>query len=124
MTTRRFASLWRYTVAGADVAWGAVFLFGGAAKLPYQQLLKEVMPMQVWGGLLVLVGTLLFTRHLRAGGVGGALVWAASSLATVITVSKGISPSAASPVLLVAFAIFHLLITYGAASGLAATTRR
>lgn len=125
LTPRRmkFAGVWRVTVALVDILYGGIFVLGGTANASYQQLLKPTLSMQLWGALLVLAGALFVSRYLEVGGVLGAVIWVTFSAASVVTEFQHTAESGSGPVLLAAFAIFHLLITYAAAAGLAAKRR-
>lgn len=119
----RYASVWRLSVAAVDALYGGVFVFGGTANASYQQLLIPIMPMSMWGALLVLAGAFLSSRRLEIGGVLGSLVWLTFSIMSAITIFHHTAESATGPILLTAFAFFHWLITVGATSGLAANRR-
>lgn len=116
----RYAGFWRITVALMDGIYGTVFLLGGSANSAYQILLKQVFPIPVFSAALVVVAALLLSRALRPGGVLGAVVWSSFAIASLVTVAQGSALSAGGPVLLIGIAVFHLLITYGAAAGLSA----
>jgi hypothetical protein len=120
----KFASAWRVMVAVTDILYGGVFVLGGTANASYQQLLKPTMPIGVWGALLVLAGALFVSRYLQWGGVLGALIWTTFSVASMVTLFQHTAETATGPILLAAFAVQHLLITYAAAAGLAARRRR
>jgi hypothetical protein len=115
-----YAGIWRNTVGAIDLAYGSIILLGGHAGSSYQMLLSHVCPFQVFAFVLVVVGGLLISRSLRWGGVLGAAVWMSFAMASLVTVLQHTAESDAGPSLLVGFAMLHLLITYGAAAGLAA----
>jgi hypothetical protein len=120
----RYAAVWRVMVAVTDILYGGVFVLGGTAHASYQQLLKPTWSMQVWGALLVLAGAFFLSRYLEVGGVLGAVIWTTFCVASVVTEFQHTAETASGPILLAAFALFHLLITYAAAAGLSAKRRR
>jgi hypothetical protein len=119
----KYASVWRITVALVDILYGGIFVLGGTANASYQQLLKPTWSMQMWGALLVLAGAFFLSRYLEVGGVLGAVIWTTFAAASLVTEFQHTAESASGPVLLAAFAVFHLLITYAAAAGLSAQRR-
>lgn len=120
----RFAALWRVLVAITDILYGCTFVLGGHANAAYQQLLKPTLSMPTWGALLVLAGALFLSRYLQVGGVLGAVIWSAFSIASVVTEFEHTAETASAPILLMAFAVFHVLITWAAVHGLAARRQR
>jgi hypothetical protein len=115
-----YAGLWRIVLGAIDSLYGGIILSGAHANSAYQQILERVCPLQIFAVVLVIVGSLIISRTLKWGGVMGAAVWMSFGMASLVTVFQHTAESDTGPVLLIGFAILHLLITYGAAAGLAA----
>lgn len=106
--------LWLLTIAGTDLVYGGIYAVGGAANSPAQVLLRDVMPMPLWGVLTIAIAGLLAGHRYVAAGVMGGSVWCAYATTSLISVFQGTAQSSSGPALLLGIAALHLLITYGA----------
>jgi hypothetical protein len=108
----RLPDRWTLVVAGTDVAWGAVLLFGGSACLAYQRMMGAVVPMPVWGGVLAAVGVVLLTPWRPVAAMLGTFVWVVSGLSAVLTVMVRTAEFDGMPIPLFTAALLHLLLTW------------
>ena len=120
----RYHRSWIFTVAALDALTGLFYVLGGAATSPTLLLMRQIMPMPVWGGALVLVGLLLVVRRHEFGGFGGGVVWLMFTAAAVITLVNRTTVAAGSSPMSLGLAGIHLLITYEAATGGGSRRRR
>lgn len=120
---QRYQRMFPVTIAGIDLLYGGTFALGGTANLASQQILREALPMPVWGLMLCAVAAGLFLRYQQYAGMLGGAVWSAFALTALLAVIQGTASSAGGPPLLLGIAALHLLITYGAAAGLSDSAR-
>lgn len=106
--------LWLLAIAGTDLIYGAIYAAGGAANSPALMLMKDIMPMPVWGVLTIAVAGLLVGHRYSTAGIVGGAVWCAYATTSLISVFQGTAQSQSGPALLFGVAALHLLITYGA----------
>ena len=108
---------WLTAICAIDALVGLLTMFGrseGAA----QMLLRAFITTTLWGGVLTASGLLIWLGYSVAGGIGGTLAWASLGFASVVTLTLGTGPSTSGPILPLAMAVFHGLITYDVGSGL------
>lgn len=109
---------WLGLLIGVDALYGLINIFGKAESAP-QILLRTILPLPVWYGMLVLAAVLVTFGFSVPGGVVGTLGWSALAAASAFTIVHGTAESYGGPVLLGGFgAGFHILITYDVGSGL------
>jgi hypothetical protein len=106
-----------------DVLYGGINVFTPAQSAP-QILLREVLPIPVWGGMLVVCAVLVAFGWSVHGGVVGAFGWLAQAIASFATIVQGTALAYNGPILLGGMGAFHALITYDVGSGLDARRER
>lgn len=111
---RQLIRLWLLALAGTDLVYGGVDVAGGAATSPALTLMKNIMPMVVWGVLIIAVAGLLIGRQYFTAGIVGGVMWCTYAITSLMSVIRGTSPSASLPALLFGVTALHLLVTYGA----------
>jgi hypothetical protein len=115
---------WILSIAALDAVTGVFYVFGGVATTPTLLLMQQIMPMTLWGALLVLVGALLVVRRHEVAGFAGGVVWLMFTTAAVITLVRHTALAAGSSPMTGGLGLLHLLITYGAVTGLSSGARR
>lgn len=105
---------WEAAIGLTDAMYGIAYLLGGAAQTPALLIMGSVLPMRVWGGLLMAVGVLMAARLYVGAGVLGALVWSMFTITSAMTLVMGTSPAAGGVFLVAGFTLLHLLVAYGA----------
>ena len=110
-------------VLGGDVAYGLQFAFGGKAESVSQLLLRQALPavpvMHLWGVLLAGSAAACWIGYAERGGIGCTLAWSILALTSLATIANGTAPSYGGPILFGLLAGIHIVISYGASSGLA-----
>jgi len=114
---------WLAVVVIEDVLYGLVNMFGkteGAA----QALMREVLPIPVWYGLIVASAVLIAFGWSVWGAVLGTFAWLFLVLASVESIKNGTAPSYGGPILLSLPAALNFLIIFDVLSGLDAARER
>lgn len=108
---------WLGLLVAVDALYGLVNIFGKAESAP-QILLRTILPLPVWYGLIVGSAVLITFGWSVPGGVVGTLGWSALAAASASTIVHGTAESYGGPFLLGGWAGWHILVTYDVGSGL------
>jgi hypothetical protein len=114
---------WLSLVVAEDLAYGVTSMFGKADQ-PFQILLRGLMPLPYWYGLLVVAAFLIAFGFNVSAGIFGTVGWGCLAAASMITVGNGSALSPGASVSLLGWAYIHLLVFYDVGSGLDAARER
>lgn len=100
---------WLAVLVLVDLLYGGLCMFGKAEAAP-QILLRTILPLPFWFGLLVVSAGLIWVGHSVWGALIGASGWIALSMASFVTIVHGTALSYGGPVPSAGIAVFHVLI--------------
>lgn len=108
---------WLTWVVIVDLLYGGVNMFGkteGASQI----LLRSILPLQFWYGLLVLAALLVTFGWSVRGGMVGTFGWGSFAVAQIATIVHGTALSYGGAIPLLGWAGIHVMIVYDVGSGL------
>lgn len=108
---------WLGLLVAVDALYGLVNIFGKAESAP-QHLLRSILPLPFWYGLIVVSAVLIAFGFSVAGGIVGTLGWGALAMASGLTIINGTAQSFGGPILLGGAMGWHVLVSYDVGSGL------
>ena len=114
---------WLVTLVAVDLLYGGLCMFG-RAEAPSQILLRTIMPIWFWYGLMVVAAGLIWWGWLVWGAIVGAAGWIALSVASFSTIVNGTALSFGGPVPTAGWAVCHVLIIRQVIAGLDAERER
>jgi hypothetical protein len=100
-----------------ETAYAVVNMFG-RTESPYQLLLREVAPLAVWYGLIVVSAVLIAFGFSMSGAALGMFAWLALVLASAFTIRNGTALSYGGPILLGLPAGSNFLILFEVGTGM------
>lgn len=112
-------------ILGYDVYVGGTLLLGGKAEGPSHVLMRHYhVPVEIWGGLLAVSAIACWVGYAERGAIGCVLCWMFMLVMSVLTMFNDTALSSTSPATPMLLAVIHMIISYGASSGLARRTPR
>lgn len=100
-----------------DALYGMLFLLGGKADSPSQILLRQILPIPFWGGLLVVFAAVAWIGYGERGAMGCLVLWAMMTIASIISIIQGTASSWGGPLLFGLCMGLHIVTLYGISSG-------
>lgn len=103
---------WLTALVLADVFYGGVTMFGGRSESAAQVLLRNIVPIGLWGVTLCVAGLMIWFGWYVYGSVLGIIAWGLLAAASVSSVLTGTALSLSGPILLGWATGCHILIAY------------
>lgn len=114
---------WLTWLCAVDTLYGVVCMFG-KAEGSGQVLLRNIFPIPLWGGALVVSAAAIWWGWAVRGALLGTFVWAFTAGASLASIVIGTAPSSAGPIPTAFLAGCHALIAHEVWSGLDADRER
>jgi hypothetical protein len=108
---------WLTWVVLVDCLYGGINMFG-RAEGPSQLLLRSILPLPLWYGLLPLAAALITLGYSVRGGMIGTFAWGSFAVAAILTIANGTALSYGGAIPLLGWAGVHIMIIYDVGSGL------
>lgn len=108
---------WLTWLCIADAAYGSVNMFGKTESAG-QMLLRNICPMPVWGGLMVVGAVLIWFGWSVPGAMLAGFVWAFTAGASLVSITIGTALSYSGPIPACFLAGCHSMIIAQVGSGM------